>query len=234
MSRGTHLRVHGERDEQAVHQPEGYIVDGNGDVHLHSAEALAWFSVVSNGLNGQEVDDFNGKKVTLETNVDMSAAIWTPISERIDASSFKGIFNGNEHIIDGIQLTKTNLYAYKSGFFGNVFEATISNIVPSARRLSAPHHGWERGKRVQKNSGEIKPYRDVPWRVSTETISKQRRHIQRQEIDAVFLLQVGGMQNNGRGKVFSELRDALVERCQGVALRRLHLDRRDVVTRGQL
>ena len=110
-------------------QPEGYIVDGNGDVHLHSAEALAWFSVVSNGLNGQEVDDFNGKKVTLETDVDMSAAIWTPISERIDASSFKGIFNGNEHIIDGIQLTKTNLYAYKSGFFGNVFEATISNIV---------------------------------------------------------------------------------------------------------
>lgn len=110
-------------------QPEGYVVDENGNVHIYTAEGLAWISSVSNGLNGQEVDDFNGRTVSLETNVDMSSFLWTPISERIDQPSFKGFFNGNGYVIDGLQLTKTNLYAYKAGFFGNVFEATLSNIV---------------------------------------------------------------------------------------------------------
>ena len=55
-------------------QPEGYVEDMNGDVHIYTAEALAWLSVVSNGLNGQEIDDFEGKTINLETDVNMSAA----------------------------------------------------------------------------------------------------------------------------------------------------------------
>ena len=110
-------------------QPEGYVVDENGDVHLYSAEALAWLISVTNGLNGQEMDDFQGKTISLESNVDMSAAIWTPISNRLDMPPFKGSFDGKKHVIDGLQLMQTNLYAYKTGFFGNIFEATLSNIV---------------------------------------------------------------------------------------------------------
>lgn len=109
-------------------QPEGYVVDGNGDVHILSAEALAWLSVVSNGLNEQEIDDFEGRTVSLEVNVNMAAAIWTPISERIDMPPFKGSFDGKEHVIDGLQLTGPNPYA-DAGFFGNIIEATLSNIV---------------------------------------------------------------------------------------------------------
>lgn len=110
-------------------QPEGYVVDGNGNVHIYSAEALAWISVVSNGLNGQEIDDFEGKTISLETNVNMSAAIWTPISNRLDMPPFKGTFDGKKHVIDGLQLTQTNLYTYKTGFFGNTHKATLTNIV---------------------------------------------------------------------------------------------------------
>ena len=53
-------------------QPSGYVLDAYDNVHLYSAEALAWLISVVNGLNGQEADDFNGKKVTLEANVDMN------------------------------------------------------------------------------------------------------------------------------------------------------------------
>ena len=110
-------------------QPEGYVVDANGDVHLHSAEALAWLSVVSNGLNGQEADNFDGKKVTLEANVDMSAALWTPISTNTNMPAFSGIFDGKEHVIDGLQLKAANAYSNRIGFFGNIADATLSNIV---------------------------------------------------------------------------------------------------------
>lgn len=43
-------------------QPESYAVDANGDVHIYSAEGLAWLVSTVNGLNGQDPDDFNGKK----------------------------------------------------------------------------------------------------------------------------------------------------------------------------
>ena len=108
-------------------QPEGYVVDANGDVHLHSAEALAWLCSVTNGLNGQEADDFNGKKVTLEANVDMSEAIGASLSGEKSAPAFRGTIDGNGHIIDGLQLTKS--IGFKTGFFGNIIEATLSNIV---------------------------------------------------------------------------------------------------------
>ena len=72
-------------------QPEGYVVDENGDVHIHTAEALAWLSVLSNGLHGQEVEEFEGKTVYLEDNVDLAGYAWNPIA------TFKGVFYGKRH-----------------------------------------------------------------------------------------------------------------------------------------
>ncbi len=109
-------------------QPEGYVVDENGDVKIYSAEALAWLCSVTNGLNGQEIDDFQGKTISLESNVDMSEALWVPISGSNSAPAFKGIFNGKEHIIDGLQLIKTNLYNY-TGFIGKLAMTSLSNVV---------------------------------------------------------------------------------------------------------
>ena len=105
-------------------QPEGYVVDENGDVHLYSAEALAWLCSVSNGCHGTWHESFEGKTITLEVDVDMSAALWFPIC--ID-SEFKGTFNGKNHIIDGLQLLRDD--SYYTGFFGYLRDATLSNIV---------------------------------------------------------------------------------------------------------
>ncbi len=109
-------------------QPDGYVVDENGDVHIYTAEGLAWVSVVSNGLHGQEVDDFAGRTISLETDVDMSEAIWVPISGKYEISAFKGTFNGNGRVIDGLQMTWCEEFN-KEGFFGHLFEASVSNIV---------------------------------------------------------------------------------------------------------
>ena len=115
-------------------QPEGYVVDANGDVHLHSAEALAWLSVVSNGLNGQEADDFDGKTVYLEENVDLTGYAWIPIATHIwtnaceDNRFFKGVFDGKQHRIDNIILSKGFDISYV-GLFGNVVNGEIRNVV---------------------------------------------------------------------------------------------------------
>ena len=120
-------------------QPEGYVVDFNGDVHLYSAEALAWLISVVNGLNGQEADDFNGKKVTLEANVDMSTAIWTAIAQGTnygdpnpDRLKFCGTFDGNGFVISGLNLYLEHALWYDypfSSFFGTLSGARIENVV---------------------------------------------------------------------------------------------------------
>ena len=111
-------------------QPAGYVVDANGNVHLYSAEALAWLSVVSNGFNGQEMDDFAGRTICLEENVDLSAALWLPVAGKVDvAAVFRGDFDGKEHVIDGLTMTSGYPYFYMMGLFGELSGATLSNIV---------------------------------------------------------------------------------------------------------
>ena len=109
-------------------QPEGYVVDANGDVHIYSAEAMAWVSVLSNGLHRKEADDFYGKTLYLEEDVDMSEAIWTPISGRYENPPFRGLFNGKGHVIEGLLLTFSEGFD-RGGLFGRLFEATLTNTV---------------------------------------------------------------------------------------------------------
>ena len=118
-------------------QPESYVVDENGDVRLYSAEALAWLISAVNGLNGQEADNFDGKKVILEANVDMSAARWISIAygtnignPNPDRLKFCGSFDGNGFVINGLVLSSNPFYYgnYES-FFGNLCGARIEKVV---------------------------------------------------------------------------------------------------------
>jgi len=118
-------------------QPEGYLIDANGDVKIHTAEGLAWLISTVNGLNGQEPDDFNGRQVTLEENVDMSAAIWTTIAQGSnyttdsDILKFCGTFDGNGYEITGLFLYISSDYPTSlqfDSFWGNLCGATIKNV----------------------------------------------------------------------------------------------------------
>lgn len=111
-------------------QPEGYVVDANGDVHIYSAEAMAWLISLSNGLNGQETEDFEGQTITLENNINLSEALWLPIAGLIIAENqFKGDFDGNGYVIEGLTMSDGPDYYYASGLFGEVSGGTLSNII---------------------------------------------------------------------------------------------------------
>ena len=102
-------------------QPEGYVVDENGDVHIHTAEALAWLSVLSNGLHGQEVEEFEGKTVYLEDNVDLAGYAWNPIA------TFKGVFYGKRHTMHNLLLSNSFSIG-NGGFFRNVVHGEVRNV----------------------------------------------------------------------------------------------------------
>lgn len=100
------------------------MVDENGDVHIYSAEALAWVSVLSNGLHGTEVNTYKGVTITLENDIDLSAARWYAIG----VNGFEGIFDGNLKIISGF--TMSSIYGtYVSGLFGTLSKAIVRNII---------------------------------------------------------------------------------------------------------
>ena len=115
-------------------QPEGYVIDANGNVQIWSSEALAWLISTVNGLNGQEPNDFSGKKVTLRADVDMSAAIWTTIAQGTnfgdpnpDRLKFCGTFDGNGFEISGLYLYYPTMQEFDA-FFGHLCGATIKNV----------------------------------------------------------------------------------------------------------
>lgn len=107
-------------------QPDGYVEDENGNVHLYSAEALAWLMSITNGYHGQSIDDFDGKTVTLEADVNMSRGYWVPISG-LEGHPFRGVFKGGNHVIDSVFLLYDS--SLSDGIFGNLAHAEVTNLI---------------------------------------------------------------------------------------------------------
>lgn len=113
-------------------QPEGYVELESGDVEISSAEGLAWLISVVNGLNGCEPDDFDGRKITLTTDIDLAyngEKAFTPIGNRIHR--FMGEFDGGRHSIEGLHLfyeNNENAATSDLGLFGYVFHGTVRNL----------------------------------------------------------------------------------------------------------
>ena len=114
--------------EIVTSQPEGYVVLENGDVEISSAEGLAWLISVVNGLNGCGADDFEGRKVDLLRDLDLSGADWVPIGDIFSDSTlvFKGQFDGKGHTIKNLYI-KDLSWDYLS-LFGYLNHAEIHNI----------------------------------------------------------------------------------------------------------
>lgn len=52
-------------------QPEGYVVEDNGDVNISTAEGLAWLISTVNGLNSCTSDNFDGCAVSLINDINL-------------------------------------------------------------------------------------------------------------------------------------------------------------------
>lgn len=80
--------------------------------------------MLSNGLHGTEVNTYKGVTITLENDIDLSAARWYAIG----VNGFEGIFDGNLKIISGF--TMSSIYGtYVSGLFGTLSKAIVRNII---------------------------------------------------------------------------------------------------------
>ncbi len=127
-------------------QPEGYVMDEQGNVTISSAEGLAWFAAVVNGRNGQEANDFEGKTVRLVSDIDMGLHLWEAIGNSYFDDSisyeyvqryFKGSFAGGKHKISNLvygyrgyyrRLDQFGGYDKCQGLFGNLVNASVSNL----------------------------------------------------------------------------------------------------------
>ena len=121
------------------HSPtnEHYYVDNEGVWHIKSKEGLAWFSSWVNGLNHNNDSEMPHTeahptaKAVVENDLDMSAYFWVPLGSVSSVtgtgqsvsfsgnSEYKGIFDGQGHIIKGLICTyMTGVLQY--GLFGTV------------------------------------------------------------------------------------------------------------------
>ncbi len=133
------LGVHAEEtsptywSEAVTKYPAGYTEDSSGNVTISTAEALAWLASEVGGLNGCTPDNFAGKTVTLENDIDVSAYYWTPIGNQ--THPFRGIFNGAGFSIQGLRVYTDDGLSAPAGLFGRIDGATISHTKVSASQF---------------------------------------------------------------------------------------------------
>lgn len=94
------------------HADISWYADNADNFTISDAADLAGLAaLVNSGKN------FSGKTVNLDADIDLSGYNWTPIGTS-STNSFKGTFNGNNHVISN--LSAINDLSYGNGFFGNI------------------------------------------------------------------------------------------------------------------
>ena len=106
--------------EIVTKQPSGYVVDFKDDIHISSAEGLAWLSCVVNGLHGMEANNLEGRTIFLENNIDIRDFKWKAITQ------FSGNFEGKNKTISGLYVNEA--YDYQ-GLFGIASNGSIVNTI---------------------------------------------------------------------------------------------------------
>ncbi len=106
---------------------------GDSPYHITDAADLAGLAVLVNGLNGEAATDFSGEQIILDQDINLSAHSWTPIGTVVEIDNedvyyaFKGVFDGNDKAITGLNVPYRNDYYY-IGFFGHTNGAEIRNL----------------------------------------------------------------------------------------------------------
>jgi len=119
-------------DEIVTEQPEGYVVDAEGNVEISTPEGLAWLTGVVNELNGCTPDNFDGRTITLMCDLNMSQygpRNLKPISRR--NRPFMGTFDGAGYGLDGLILNFPTINESSNSdmaLFGYLLHGTVKNL----------------------------------------------------------------------------------------------------------
>ncbi|MBR3730847.1 MAG: T9SS type A sorting domain-containing protein [Bacteroidales bacterium] len=140
---------------QEITDDSHYIVDDNGLWHIKDEKGLAWFSANVNRLNGSNNENYSTLEAVLEADLDMTEYLWVPIASvrerqegintifrdiddadpNIEKLGFRGKFNGQGHLITGIDCRYISGME-KYGLFGNLEDgAVVENTFVDASRF---------------------------------------------------------------------------------------------------
>ena len=147
----AHYDMYGH--ELAQQDDSHYTIDDNGLWHIKDEKGLAWFSANVNRLNGTKGsyndDSYASLNAVLEADLDMTEYLWVPIGsvrqvddnintifrdidDGTDKLGYRGTFNGQGHVIKGIDCRYISSLV-KYGLFGNLEEgANVYNTFVDA------------------------------------------------------------------------------------------------------
>ena len=149
----AHYDMYGH--ELAQQDDSHYTIDDNGLWHIKDEKGLAWFSANVNRLNGTKNshngDSYASLNAVLEADLDMTEYLWVPIGSvrqvddnintifrdidnttNTDKLGYRGTFNGQGHVIKGIDCRYISSLV-KYGLFGNLEEgANVYNTFVDA------------------------------------------------------------------------------------------------------
>lgn len=101
---------------------EPLTFDEDGICRISTEAELKRFAEMANAG-----DNFAGKTVYLENDIDLNNKLWTPIGVYgNDKTYFKGTFDGRNHTITGLKVNESRKNGV--GFFGKVSTGTIKNL----------------------------------------------------------------------------------------------------------
>ncbi len=106
---------------------------------ITTAGQLAGLAKIVNGTaTGINRDNFSGKTILLENDIDLGGKLWIPIGNKVSSQTFSGTFNGQNHTIMNVEVPEDTQYA---GVFGTINSATIMNLFVDGIEISvAPYY----------------------------------------------------------------------------------------------
>lgn len=95
---------------------------------------LGLVQLVNDSGSGSAIS-FSGKTITLGADIDLQGVSWTPIGT--EANSFQGTFDGDNHTISGLHLTKPDSDSEQVGLFGVIRDGTVKDLTLSDVKIQA-------------------------------------------------------------------------------------------------
>ena len=89
---------------------------------ISTNKELAGLSIIVN----QGYSDFSGKTIKLGADIDLSGKAWVPIGK--DTYLFKGIFDGQNHTVSGVDLSVSDFSDWYIGFFHRLDKSSVKNL----------------------------------------------------------------------------------------------------------
>ena len=112
------------------------MYEKDGIYHIINASGLMYFSDKVNDYG----NDFSGKTVVLDDDIDLENAAWTPVGQT-GATQFMGTFDGQSHTISNLKINNTDEGGNCStGLFGWLNSAVVKNVKISEADITGHHN----------------------------------------------------------------------------------------------